>query len=547
MKKHNVEQGSKAWHQLRTENFCASDSAAMMGDSKYKSRNQLLHEKKTGQKPEVSDHQQALFDKGHETEEAARKILEMEHLEDYAPVVCSIEIDGLNLLASLDGFSSDERIILEHKLWNEILAENVRNEVLDPSHYWQLEHQLLVTQAQGVLFVVSDGTSEKRESFYYHSVPERREQLIAGWKQFASDLESYTPKAKVEAVVAAKAEAFPVIQYEVAGSLVTSNVTEILPLIKARAEQEMNRTLETDQDFADKENFNKEVKKTRKNLKDVREQMTAEFTSLSEVQAVLAETDSVLQKLQAHGEKQVKDAKEEKKQAIKDAALANLHEHVKACDSKLGELSLCNIIGPQQHDWDGAMKNKRTLDSLQNAVDSVLAKAKIEIDQAMAKIVPNQIFLQEHATKYSFLFADVHSIIKQDIEPFQAIVKSRIADHVKAEEEKAEAMREQIRLDEERKAKEKVDRAIEEERLRSLREEAASAEPSATEEAEIVEEVKPEPKEEKKVAQFTSPKKAHEPTLSEDIGQWAIKHGISDEAIHDLRNIMTVHNLRAAS
>ncbi|NOS39050.1 YqaJ viral recombinase family protein, partial [Staphylococcus aureus] len=143
MKLYNIEQGTDAWLKLREEHLTASDASAMMGASKYKSRTQLMKEKKFGVKEKITPAKQALFDKGHAAEDAARDLLEVDMLESFAPVVGGIEIDGLKLLASLDGLSEDQQMVFEHKLWNETLAENVRNNVLEDTHYWQLEHQLL--------------------------------------------------------------------------------------------------------------------------------------------------------------------------------------------------------------------------------------------------------------------------------------------------------------------------------------------------------------------------------------------------------------------
>ena len=50
---HNVIQGSPEWHALRAEHFNASEAPAMMGESKYMSRAQLIRQKATGVVPEV--------------------------------------------------------------------------------------------------------------------------------------------------------------------------------------------------------------------------------------------------------------------------------------------------------------------------------------------------------------------------------------------------------------------------------------------------------------------------------------------------------------
>ena len=534
MKLHELEQGSEQWHALRATHLTASDAAAMMGESKYKSRNQLLHEKKTGQTPPVNPTQQAIFDRGHATEEAARVILELETLEDFPPVVGTEEVDGLPLLASLDGISLD--LIFEHKQWNETLAENVRNKVLEASHYFQLEHQLLVFGLSTVLFVVSDGTKNNWEQMVYTSDPSRRAELLAGWKQFYSDLQDYTPEAKQEAVVGNDAEAFPLITYEVQGTLVVSNIADVLPIIKQRAEREMTRTLETDQDFADKEKLNKATKLARERLKKVVDSAQGEFVSFSDFSAVASQIDSVLQKMQAQGEKQVKQAKENKKQKMVAEISVELIEHIKLCNNSISPLDISKIVDTRV-DWAAAMKGKRNIESIKGALCDLLAKTKIAIDQTMARIVPNQIYAQEHAKAHAFLFADLAQIINQDVEPFQAVVKLRIDEYDK----------EQERIVAKRKADEEAKRVADEEKKkaddeakRKADEEAANKkvepEPAPTVTA-PVEKVQPEKNNGISVTTLADHIAATEKdqlTFTDELAIWAETYNVSNEAMGSL-------------
>ena len=119
----NLEQGSKEWLEARKSCLTASEAPVIMGASKYKSRNALLDEKYTGITPKVSPAQQKIFDKGHETEDKARIILETEYVEDFLPLVGVVEIDGIKVLASFDGITEDRSLVFEHKLYNEGLAE----------------------------------------------------------------------------------------------------------------------------------------------------------------------------------------------------------------------------------------------------------------------------------------------------------------------------------------------------------------------------------------------------------------------------------------
>lgn len=145
-----------------------------MRASKQMKRTELLHAKKTGLDRDVSWWvQKNLFDKVHEAEALARPILEGRIGEDLFPVVGT---EG-DLLASLDGCTILGDVLFEHKMWNEQLAADVRAGTLDPHYYWQLEQQLLVSGAEKVIFVCSDGTEENFVSMEYTPAPQRSSQV----------------------------------------------------------------------------------------------------------------------------------------------------------------------------------------------------------------------------------------------------------------------------------------------------------------------------------------------------------------------------------
>ena len=48
---HDCAQGSAEWHALRARHFTASEASAMLGVSKYQTRDELLHQKHTGLAP----------------------------------------------------------------------------------------------------------------------------------------------------------------------------------------------------------------------------------------------------------------------------------------------------------------------------------------------------------------------------------------------------------------------------------------------------------------------------------------------------------------
>jgi putative phage-type endonuclease len=447
----NLVQGSDEWHQVRADHFTASECPAMMGTSKYKTRTQLMKDKK-GFKEVISAQLQKRFDQGHETEEKARDLLEFETADSFEAAVASIEIDGLKLLASLDGLSEDGKTIFEHKLWNVTLVENVQNNVLEPTYYWQLEQQLLVFGADQVLFMVSDGTSNKREIMYYKSLPERREKLIAGWKQFKIDLEGFELKARQEVAVAREQESFPVIKCRVEGSVVVSNLGEYIPVIKQLADEQMSLILETDQDFADKEAFNKNVKAGRATLKIQADDIEKQFDSLAEFNGFVKQADTILQKLQSHGERQVKESKATKKLSIINNAESAFNEHLRNISETINGVSIGLHV--KRNDWEGALKGKRSFEKMEAAVDSALANAKIEANEMAQVVRKNLDSLSELAKDHKFLFSDHAMLLLKGNDDLINIIKVRIAEHEEAEAERKRLEKEKI----EREAKEKADR-----------------------------------------------------------------------------------------
>lgn len=448
MKTLNLAQGSDEWLAARLDYLCASEAPVVMGEFKFMTRNQLLDLKKGWVANPADSFKQRLFDKGHEHEEHARNIFEVEMLEDFPPVVGLTVVNGMELLASFDGLAGEPEDYKpwEHKDFNETLLSNVRNKVLEPLYYWQLEHQMLVAGCDEIIFMCSDGTLNKRADMIYQSVPERRKQLIEGWQQFLIDLNHHEIEAKQEVVIAAEAEDFPLITYSVEGSMVISNINNCLPLIKERAALEMSRVLESDQDFADKDKLNKATKVAREKIKKIIADVQGEFVSYSEFAQTASKIDSILQKMQSQGEKQVKQQKEAKKQAIINARYESLNSLLEHSDSLIAPMSILRIMQVRATDlcdFSAAMKGKRTIESWTNAADQELTKAKLKVNEVMSLVIANSAYLKEEASEHGFLFSDAEQLVNQHHSSFTAVVKQRIAEHKKAEEQRLLRIKEQ--------------------------------------------------------------------------------------------------------
>lgn len=431
----NLVQGSPEWHAARATRMTASEAPAMMSATKKMSRNELLKAKSLGTEKEVSEYvQKFLFDKGHEMEASARPLVEEIIGEELFPTTAETE-DGV-YLASFDGMTMLGDVLFEHKMWNESLAEAVRKEKLPPEYYWQLEHQLMVAdEAEQVIFVVSDGTKENFEYMWYKPVRGRRNKLIKGWEQFKADLAEFKPVPAKEEVVAEKPSELPTLMINVDGEVKSSNLATYKDTALAFVKS-ISTDLQTDQDFANAEELVKFCKKAESELDNAKKHALAQTQSIDTLFNTIDDLKEQLRGKRLQLDKLVKSRKDEIRGDIKKAALDNLQKHVDGLNDGLGEFK----VPMPEVDFASVMKGKKTVDSLQGAVDDQLAKVKIELSDVHVRVMTNwQTFLKEVDKDLKFLFPDLNDLALKESDSFAAIVKQRLTEHELAEQKRKQA------------------------------------------------------------------------------------------------------------
>lgn len=441
----NVQQNTQEWLAARAaSDGTASETPAMRGHSKHQTRTDLLDQRKHGITKDVDAGTQALFDRGHEAEALARPIAEEIIGEELSPTTIVLEIDGLKLLASLDGITFSDEIIFEHKLYSESLAEQVRNKTLDKHYTDQLDMQLLVSGAKRCLFMTSDGTKEKCEWMWYESSQEKFDAIIAGWKQFHKDLATHEPRQIKEAPKAEPVESFPVPAIQVRGELVACNLADITPRFD-KFLTETNTELKTDEDFAQGEADGKASREAAKTLKLKAKEVVDQIAPVSEVvrtlEAYAAKFDALGLKL----EKAVKEQKEAIKAKIAMDARTAFHAHIMELEKEIFPIRIQLLDSP---DFGGAMKGMRTIASLHNAVDTMLSQSKVGADAVARDLRTKLAWYKENASSHNYLFHDLQQIITKPLDDFQLVVNTRIEQHKKAEEERLEAERQRIQQEE---------------------------------------------------------------------------------------------------
>lgn len=480
MQTHQLIQGSPEWHSYRATHFNASDAPAMLGCSPYTTRAQLMHQMHTGLTTEHDAATERRFADGHRFEALARPLAEEIIGEELAPVVGS---DG-ELSASFDGLTLMGDTAFEHKTLSAELREALGKDKpvsALPKHYRvQMEQQCMVAGCERVLFMASkwdgDTLSEERHCWYYPDAALRAE-IIAGWKQFAADLANYKPEpvAVPAPPVGRTPETLPALRIEITGAVTASNLAEFKATALG-AIQSVNRTLTTDQHFADAEQAVKWCGEVESRIKAAKEHALSQTASIEALFRTLDDVSAEARRVRLDLEKLVERRKGELKGELVAEAKAAYERHEAQCRQEAGAWIL--LTPP---DFAGSIKGKRNFESMRDALDVTLAKAKIAASEQASKIRGNLAALDEESNDHEHLFRDRMTFINLTPEAVRLMVRQRIAEHQAAEQKRAEELaelerariraEEAARLEREQAEREAAERRQQEEAARRQREE----------------------------------------------------------------------------
>ena len=439
-------QGSTEWLAIRAKHLTASEAPAMLGLSKYKTRQELLREKATGLTEEVDANKQRLFDRGHEVEAIARPLAESYLQEDLFPATGTAEIDGLPLLASFDGLNMEGTLVWENKLANADVETMIADGDLSGTYWPQVEQQLLVSGADRALFTACDG-EQITAQLWYESKPERRAQLIAGWKQFAEDLETYQVVEPAPVAVAAPIRELPALQVEITGAVTASNLETWKDIVTERIAG-IKTDLQTDQDFADADSMVKFLDEGEKRIDLVKAQAQANAADIDRVFRALDEIKASMRAKRLELDKLVSKRKESIKVEIMQAGKDALAAHIAGLNKRLEDVVFPSVIA----DFAAAIKGKRNLESMRGAVADLVAAKKIETNELADRIDANLRYLRVNGCSHKFLFNDFSALVMKAPDDLALVIKTRIADHEAAEAKRLEAERQRIRQEEEARA-----------------------------------------------------------------------------------------------
>lgn len=483
MKVIELTQGSPEWHEYRRTARNASDAPAMLGISPYKTREELLREKATGIVPEPTPQQQRIFDRGHLIESLARSVAEDVIGEALSPCVGT---DG-TYSASFDGITFDGETAWECKSLNNSLRQalplqfnGIHNDgLLIPEHYRaQLEQQIIVSGCKLILFTAAslndDGDLDEVTHCWYASDPVMRARLVAGWKQFDSDLAAWKPTEQAAPVVIEAVDSLPAVYVQVQGVLtVAGNLDTVGDALRAFIDRIPARP-ETDEEFGFAEQACKELKKAEDALAQAEKSALAQITDVEQMQRTVADLKNLARNTRLATEKLVKVEKDNRRAALVFQAKADFRAHVEKLQLDVKGVRL--IVG--EPDFAGAIKGQSSVERMKQNLAATLLEGQAAANSVAGR-VSNNIQMLESVKEYGFLFSDKQELVYKEAETLEMLIEKRVADHKAAEAAKLEAERERIRAEEERKAKEAAEREAEAERQRIREEEQAKAQAEA--------------------------------------------------------------------
>ena len=448
MKIHDLIQGSPEWLAYRAQHFNASDAPAMMGCSPYKTRAQLLRELHTGVAPDVDIATQKRFDNGHRAEALARQLAEEIVGEDLYPVTGS---EG-RLSASFDGLTLDESTVWEHKALNADIraafdaidrlvggGDEAPGRLLPIYHRVQMEQQLHVSGAGRALFLATEWDAEgnlvDQRSVWYLPDDELRGQILSGWAQLERDLQTYElPEAAEPAPVGRAPDTLPALRIEVTGAVTASNLAEFKQTALG-AIRSVNRTLRTDQDFADAEKAVKWCADVEARLKAAKEHALSQTADIEALFRALDDISAEARTVRLDLDKLVTRRKGEVRDEAVAAARRALDAHVATLNAEIAPMRVPQPVA----DFAGAIKGKRSIESMQAALDQVLTVAKIAAEADARAIRANVAEFERAAAGFEFLFADLGQIVHKAADDFAAVLRARIASHKEAEAKRRQA------------------------------------------------------------------------------------------------------------
>jgi len=267
----------------------------------------------------------------------------------------------------------------------------------------------------------------------------------------------------------------PALNVQITGGVTKSNL-EAYKSTAMRFIDNINTDLKTDEDFADADALVKFCNKTEKELDGVKEAALTQTKDIADLFKAIDDLKSHMRSKRLELNKLVTA----RKQAIRDEIAASAKKEWMdfIAEKNMPEVNIASIVSAP--DFAAAMKNKRTIKSLQQSVNDELSRAKTEAMDVIDNIQSNIELVDQIAGELkNVLCHDLAQLVTKDDYAIRAIVTARKAEYEERERQRIEAERKRIEEQERKKIEAERKRIEEQERRKAEAELKAKAEQEA--------------------------------------------------------------------
>ena len=216
---------------------------------------------------------------------------------------------------------------------------------------------------------------------------------------------------------------------------------------------QINRDLQTDEDFASAEATVKWCSGVEDRLASAKANVLAQMADVDAVCRTIDDVQAETRRIRLELDRLVKAEKENRKMQIVQAGVDAIRAHYAAINLTLGAYAGYFVMPASlPAEIGAAIKGLKTLVSMRDKIDAAVANAKIAASQKAAAIRVNAAILDAHKD-HAFLFTDyARIVVEKSADDLRNLVAARIAEHKAREEAKLDAERQRIRAEEQAKA-----------------------------------------------------------------------------------------------
>jgi len=300
----------------------------------------------------------------------------------------------------------------------------------------QCQQIMMVTGAEKVIFTVSDGTEEKRVSMEVFPDPEWKERILAGWCQFDKDLAAYKLPEAEKILAAEPVLALPAVAVQVSGQIaIKQNFDAFEVAFRGFLENRLIRGPKTDQDFTDLDVQIKQMIKAEEALDAAEAQMLAQIQSVDEAKRQKDMLRELVRVNRIMAEKLFENEKKRRRDEMIEASRKAFSAYVAELQEQINGL----VLSVGTPDFALVIKGLKTISSMKDKLDTALANGKAAADTLAADLRAKLAWVKEHADEHRALLADLQQLAAKPMDDFQLVVKTRVAEHQRIEQERIDA------------------------------------------------------------------------------------------------------------